>query len=203
MMSGLYILGLTGSIGMGKSTTADMFREAGIAVWDADAAVHELYTSHIETIEQIAGIAPIAVGSDGVSRDILRDLLQADKNLFPKLEKIVHPAIRMHRDAFLERCREMDLKLAVVDIPLLYETGAEDWLDGVLVVSIDAEKQRTRVMGRKGITEESFNMILGKQLPDAEKRKRADFLIETKSLDHVRTEVHNLIEKLTDKNPNA
>ncbi len=202
-MGGLYVLGLTGSIGMGKSTTADMFRDAGIAVWDADAAVHELYTSHIETIEQIAEIAPIAVGPDGVSRDILRDLLQADKNLFSKLENIVHPAIRMHRDAFLERCREMDLKLAVVDIPLLYETGAEGWLDGVLVVSIDAETQRTRVMGRKGMTEETFNMILGKQMPDVEKRIRADFIIETKSLDHVRTEVHSLIEKLAGKKPNA
>lgn len=203
MMDGLYVLGLTGSIGMGKSTTAEMFRDASIAVWDADAAVHELYTSHVETIEQIADIAPIAVGPDGVSRDILRNLLQADKDLFSKLEKIVHPAIRMHRDAFLGRCRELDLKLAVVDIPLLYETGAEDWVDGVLVVSIDAETQRKRVMGRKGMTEETFKMISDKQLPDIEKRKRADFIIETKSLDHVRQQVHSLIKKLTGKKPNA
>lgn len=199
----MYVLGLTGSIGMGKSTTAEIFRGAGIAVWDADAAVHELYTSHTETIQKIAELAPIAVDADGVSRDALRSLLQADKTLFPKLEKIVHPAIRMHRDAFLDKCRNLDLKLAVVDIPLLYETGAEAWLDGVLVVSIDTQTQRARVMGRKGMTEEAFEMIMGKQMPDAQKRKRADFIIETKTLDHVRDEVHNLIEKLIGKQSNA
>lgn len=202
-MDDLYVLGLTGSIGMGKTTTANVFRDAGIAVWDADAAVHELYTSHQDTIDQISDIAPVAVGPDGVDRDILRNLLQADKNLFPQIEKIVHPAIRMHRDAFLDRCRELGLKLAVVDVPLLYEIGAEDWLDGVLVVTIDAEEQRKRVMSRKNMTEETFKMILDKQLPDAEKRKRADFIIETKSLDHVRAEVHSLIEKLSGKAPNA
>ncbi|MBL4750653.1 MAG: dephospho-CoA kinase [Amylibacter sp.] len=199
----MYVLGLTGSIGMGKSTTAEMFRDAGIAVWDADAAVHELYTSHTDTIQKIAQLTPIAVDADGVSRDALRSLLQADKTLFPKLEKIVHPAIRMHRDAFLDKCRDLNLKLVVVDIPLLYETGAEAWLDGVLVVSIDAQTQRARVMGRKGMTEEAFEMISGKQMPDAQKRERADFIIETKTLDHVRDEVHNLIEKLMDKKPNA
>ena len=187
-MSDLYVLGLTGSIGMGKTTTANVFRDAGIAVWDADAAVHELSPSHEETISKIAEIAPVAVGPDGVDRDILRNLLQADKDLFPQIEKIVHPAIRMHRDAFLDRCRELGLKLAVVDVPLLYEIGAEDWLDGVLVVSIDAEEQRKRVMARKNMTKDTFKMILDKQLPDAEKRKRADFVIETKSLDHVHGE---------------
>ncbi len=199
----MYVLGLTGSIGMGKSTTAEMFWSAGIAVWDADAAVHELYTSHTETIQKIAKLAPIAVDADGVSRDALRTLLQSDKTLFPKLEKIVHPAIRMHRDAFLDKCRELDQKLAVVDIPLLYETGADEWLDGVLVVSIDAKTQRARVMGRKAMTEQAFEMIKAKQMPDAQKRARADFIIETKTLDHVRDEVHNLIEKLIGKQSNA
>lgn len=191
----LYILGLTGSIGMGKTTTAEMFRDAGIAVWDADAAVHELYTTDTETISAIADLAPIAVTPDGVNRDALRNLLQADKDLFPELEKIVHPAIRRHRDAFLEQCRLLDLPLAVVDIPLLYETDAQDWLDGVLVVTIDAQTQRERVLGR-GMDEASFNMILSRQTPDAEKRTRADFVIETKSLDHVRDAVHKLIEQL-------
>ena len=199
----MYVLGLTGSIGMGKSTTAEMFRDAGIAVWDADAAVHELYTSHTDTIRKIADLAPIAVDADGVNRDALRTLLQTDKTLFLKLEKIVHPAIRMHRDAFLDKCRNLGLKLAVVDIPLLYETRAEVWLDGILVVSIDAQTQRARVMGRKGMTEEAFEMIMAKQMPDAQKRTRADFIIETKTLDHVRDEVHNLIEKLIGKQSNA
>ena len=203
MMATLYVLGLTGSIGMGKSTTAEIFRDAGVAVWDADAAVHELYTSHTDTIQKIAQLAPIAVGPEGVSRDVLRTLLQADKDLFTKLEKIVHPAIRMHRDAFLQQCRKLNLKLAVVDIPLLYETGAEEWLDGVLVVSIDAKTQHERVMARKGMTKAAFKMISDKQMPDVEKRERADFFIETKTLEHVRQEVHNLIEKLTGKKPNA
>lgn len=203
MMATLYVLGLTGSIGMGKSTTAEIFRDAGMAVWDADAAVHELYTSHTDTIQKIAGLAPIAVGPEGVIRDVLRTLLQADKDLFPKLEKIVHPAIRMHRDAFLQQCRELNLELAVVDIPLLYETGAEEWLDGVLVVSIDAKTQYERVMARKGMTKAAFKMISDKQMPDVQKRERADFIIETKTLEHVRQEVHNLIEKLTGKKPNA
>ncbi|MBE9475870.1 MAG: dephospho-CoA kinase [Proteobacteria bacterium] len=202
-MAKLYVLGLTGSIGMGKTTTAEMFRDAGIAVWDADAAVHELYTSHEATISGIAEIVPAAVGPTGVSREILRNFLQADKDLFSKLEKIVHPAIRMHRDAFLDKCRELDLKLAVVDIPLLYETGAEKWLDGVLVVTIDAVTQRDRVMGRKGMTMDTFKMLMDKQLPDCEKRKRADFVIETKTLDHVRSEVNSLIEKLGGNTQNA
>jgi dephospho-CoA kinase len=202
-MADLYVLGLTGSIGMGKSTTADMFRDAGVAVWDADAAVHELYTDHTETIEKIADIAPVAVGPSGVSRDILRNLLQVDPGLFKKLEKIVHPAIRMHRDAFLDRCKALGLSLAVVDIPLLYETGAEKWLDGVLVVTVDAKIQYDRVMARNGMTEDIFKMISDKQLPDAEKQSRADYVIETKSLDNTRKAVHNLIENLTGKKPNA
>jgi len=202
-MSDLYVLGLTGSIGMGKSTTAEMFRDAGIAVWDADAAVHELYTDHTETIEQIAELAPIAVTPEGVDRDVLRNLLQADKTLFPQLEKIVHPAIRMHRQAFVDRCKDHGVKLAVVDIPLLYETKADDWLDGVLVVSIDADTQLKRVMARKGMTTEIFNMISSKQLPDAEKRTRADFVIETKTLDQTRADVHTLIKELIGELPNA
>ncbi|PIB26565.1 dephospho-CoA kinase [Amylibacter kogurei] len=195
-MSKLYVLGLTGSIGMGKTTTANMFRDAQIAVWDADAAVHELYTTHTDTIEKIAELAPIAVDGDGVNRDRLRNVLQADKSLFAKLEQIVHPAIRMHRDAFLTKCRELSLSLAVVDIPLLFETGADEWVDGVLVVSTSADNQRARVL-KRGMDEKSFEMILFRQTPDAEKRARADFVIETNSLEHVRTEVHKLIEQLT------
>ncbi len=202
-MNDLYVLGLTGSIGMGKSTTAGMFRDAGVAVWDADAAVHELYTSHTETIKQIAELAPIAVTAEGVSRDVLRNLLQADKDLFSQLEKIVHPAIRMHRQAFIDRCNDHGVKLAVVDIPLLYETGAEEWLDGVLVVSIDPDTQQKRVMARKGMTKEIFQMISSKQLPDTEKRDRADFVIETKTLDQTRADVHTLIKQLIGELPNA
>jgi dephospho-CoA kinase len=192
-MSNLFLLGLTGSIGMGKTTTAEIFRDALIAVWDADAAVHELYTSDTDTIEKIFDIAPAAVSAEGVDRQKLGNILQGDKELFPKLEAIVHPAIREHRAAFVEACKTMGQKMAVVDIPLLYETGADDWLDAVLVVTTDAETQKQRVMSRPGMTEEVFQMILSRQTPDAEKRKRADYVIETKSLDHVRDEVHKLI----------
>jgi dephospho-CoA kinase len=202
-MGNLYVLGLTGSIGMGKTTTAEIFRDENIAVWDADAAVHELYTSHEPTISRIANIAPSAVGPDGVSRNKLRNMLQADEKLFSKLEKIVHPAIRKHRDAFLDKCRELGLGLAVVDIPLLYETDAQSWLDGVLVVTIDEATQQARVMKREGMTQEAFKMILDKQLADSEKRRRADFVIETKTLDHVRTEVRKLIKKLNGDAKNA
>jgi dephospho-CoA kinase len=202
-MSELFLLGLTGSIGMGKSTTAEMFRDALIAVWDADAAVHELYTSDTETIEKIFDIAPAAVSGEGVDRKRLGNILQADKTLFPKLEEIVHPAIRAHRAAFIEACKTTGQKMAVVDIPLLFETGADEWLDAVLVVTTDAETQRERVMSRPGMTIDVFEMIHSRQTPDAEKRTRADYVIETKSLDHARDEVHSLIVKLIGALPDA
>jgi len=171
-MSELFLLGLTGSIGMGKTTTAEMFRDANIAVWDADAAVHELYTSDTDTIEKIYDIAPAAVSGEGVDRQKLGNILQADKDLFPKIEAIVHPAIREHRAA-------------------------------VLVVTTDADTQRERVLSRPGMTQNVFDMISARQTPDAEKRKLADYVIETKTLDHVRTEVHSLIVKLIGALPDA
>lgn len=202
-MSELFLLGLTGSIGMGKTTTAELFRDALIAVWDADAAVHELYTSDSDTIEKIFDIAPAAVSGEGVDRKKLGNILQADKSLFPKIEAIVHPAIREHRSAFIEACKTTGQKMAVVDIPLLYETDAQEWLDAVLVVTTDSETQRERVMARPGMTEEIFKMILSRQTPDAEKRERADYVIETKTVDHVRQEVHKLIIKLIGALPDA
>ncbi|GLQ35531.1 dephospho-CoA kinase [Amylibacter marinus] len=195
-MSKVFLLGLTGSIGMGKSTTAEMFRDAEIAVWDADAAVHELYTTDTETIEKIHDIAPIAVTADGVDRQALSRCLQADKELFPKLETIVHEAIRTHRAAFIEACQTTGQKMAVLDIPLLFETGAQDWLDAVLVVSVDADVQKARVMERPGMTEDVFAMILSRQTPDGEKRARADYVIETHDLDGARASVQNVIESI-------
>ena len=202
-MSDLFLLGLTGSIGMGKTTTAEMFRDALIAVWDADAAVHELYTSDTDTIEKVFDLAPAAVSGEGVDRQKLGHILQADKTLFPKLEAIVHPAIRAHRTAFVEACKSTEQNLAVVDIPLLYETGADEWLDAVLVVTTDADTQRARVMARAGMTDDIFQMILSRQMPDDDKRARADYVIETKSLEHVRDEVHSLIVKLIGALPDA
>ena len=195
-MKNTFVLGLTGSIGMGKSTTANIFREAQIAVWDADAAVHELYTSDTDTIEKIFEIAPTSVSVSGVDRKILSGIIQSDKSLLHKIEDIVHPAIREHRSAFVEECNNTDQKLAIVDIPLLYETEADKWLNAVLVVTIDEETQMNIVMSREGMNEKIFNMMLSRQIPDAEKRKKADYIIETKSKEYVTNQVHNLIKLL-------
>jgi len=191
-----FILGLTGSIGMGKTTTAEMFRDLSIAVWDADAAVHELYTSDRSTIEKIYDILPECVTSAGVDRNLLKNELLSNKDLFSKIENIVHPAIKEHRSAFIEACNISNQKLAVVDIPLLYETKADQWLDAVLVVSIDEETQRKRVMSRNDMNEKTFDLILSKQLPDKIKRDRADYVIETNSIVCVQERVESLVKKI-------
>jgi len=191
-----FILGLTGSIGMGKTTTAEMFRDLSIAVWDSDAAVHELYTSDRSTIEKIYDILPECVTSAGVDRNLLKNELLSNKDLFSKIENIVHPAIKEHRSAFIEACNISNQKLAVVDIPLLYETKADQWLDAVLVVSIDEETQRKRVMSRNDMNEKTFDLILSKQLPDKIKRDRADYIIETNSIVYVQEEVQSLVKKI-------
>lgn len=191
-----FILGLTGSIGMGKTTTAEMFRDLSIAVWDADAAVHELYTSDRSTIEKIYDILPECVTSAGVDRNLLKNELLSNKDLFSKIENIVHPAIKEHRSAFIEACNISNQKLAVVDIPLLYETKADQWLDAVLVVSIDEETQRKRVMSRNDMNEKTFDLILSKQLPDKIKRDRADYIIETNSIVYVKEQVQSLVKKI-------
>ena len=125
-----------------------------------------------------------------------RQIIQSDKSLLHKIEDIVHPAIREHRSAFVEVCNNTDQKLAIVDIPLLYETEADKWLNAVLVVTIDAETQMNRVMSREGMNEKIFSMMLSRQIPDAEKRKKADYIIETKSIEYVTNQVHNLIKLL-------
>jgi dephospho-CoA kinase len=191
-----FILGLTGSIGMGKTTTAEMFRDLSIAVWDADAAVHELYTSDRSTIEKIYDILPECVTSAGVDRNLLKNELLSNKDLFSKIENIVHPAIKEHRSAFIEACNISNQKLAVVDIPLLYETKADQWLDAVLVVSTDEETQRKRVMSRNDMNEKTFDLILSKQLPDKIKRDRADYIIETNSIVYVQEQVQSLVKKI-------
>ncbi|MDG1216695.1 MAG: dephospho-CoA kinase [Amylibacter sp.] len=191
-----FILGLTGSIGMGKTTTAEMFRDLSIAVWDADAAVHELYTSDRSTIEKIYDILPECVTSAGVDRNLLKNELLSNKDLFSKIENIVHPAIKEHRSAFIEACNISNQKLAVVDIPLLYETKADQWLDAVLVVSIDEETQRKRVMSRNDMNEKTFDLILSKQLPDKIKRDRADYIIETNSIVYAQEQVQSLVKKI-------
>lgn len=191
-----HLLGLTGSIGMGKSTTADMFRDAGVPVWDADAAVHRLYDVGGAAVGPIGKVFPSAVIDGAVSRAALKDVLQTDPSHLKTLENIVHPLVKADRDAFIA---EQTGPLALLDIPLLFETGADTWLDTVLVVSAPADVQSARVMARPGMTQDTFDMILGRQMPDAEKRARADVVIETLTLDDTRRAVQNLIFDLTGK----
>lgn len=188
-----FLLGLTGSIGMGKSTTAKMFAEAGISVWDADAAVHRLYSKNGAAVKPMAQIFPDAVVDGAVSRDVLKKIIAQDQTALSKIEQIVHPLLTQDRQNFIKTaCSD----ILLFDIPLLYETGAEQWLDAVLVVSAPAEIQKQRVMARGGMTEAQFQIILSRQMSDAEKRDKADFIIETLTLDQTRADVERLLAEI-------
>lgn len=188
-----FLLGLTGSIGMGKSTTAKMFAEAGISVWDADAAVHRLYSKNGAAVKPMAQIFPDAVVDGAVSRDVLKKIIAQDQTALSKIEQIVHPLLTQDRQNFIKTaCSD----ILLFDIPLLYETGAEQWLDAVLVVSAPAEIQKQRVMARGGMTEAQLQIILSRQMSDAEKRDKADFIIETLTLDQTRADVERLLAEI-------
>ncbi len=191
-----HLLGLTGSIGMGKSTTAQMFRDEGIPVWDADAAVHELYAKDGAAVGPIQSELPDAIVDAAVSRDRLKQMISEDLSVMGKLEEIVHPLVAQHRAAFLD---EHSGPLLVLDIPLLFETNAQNWLSSVLVVTAPPDIQKERVMARPGMTEEQFTRILARQMPDSEKRALADHIIETLTLDDTRKAVRKLIAELTGK----
>ena len=194
----MIVLGLTGSIGMGKSTTAAMFADAGVPVWDADAAVHRLYGPNAAGSAALAALVPQAVGSAGTDRAKLRAAIMADPGLLAQIEAAIHPLVAADRAEFLDRARAEGHRLVLCDIPLLYETGAERWLNRVAVVTAPAKVQRDRVLARPGMTEEAFAAILAKQLPDAEKRARADFVIDTgQGLEPVRGQVARIIAELT------
>ncbi len=183
----MILLGLTGSIGMGKSTTAGLFRELGAPVWDADAAVHAVYGPSGAAAGLIEAAFPGCTDADGVSRERLSERLSADPAGLRRLEAIVHPLLAGERAAFLEQARGAGAAVAVLDIPLLFETGAEAVMDAVVVVSAPTAVQRDRVLARAGMTPVKFEALLSRQTPDAEKRARADFVIDTSSgLDHAR-----------------
>lgn len=188
-----FLLGLTGSIGMGKSTTAQMFRDLEVPVWDADAAVHRLYAKKGAAVPLFAQHLPEAVVDGAVSRVVLKAMIAADRDVLRQIEQIVHPLVGDDRAVFIANTQG---DLLVFDIPLLFETQADVWLDAVAVVSAPIAVQRERVLERDGMTEMQFALILSKQMPDAEKRARADFLIETVSIDAARSAVQKIVTKL-------
>ena len=190
-------LGLTGSIGMGKSTVASMFADAGVPVFDADAAVHALQGRGGRIVAAIEARFPDTTGEDGVNRTALAEAVFADAAALKALEAIVHPAVAEERAAFL--ARHADAPFVVLDVPLLFETGGWKAVDRIAVVSAPHAVQRDRVLARPGMTEVRWEAILAKQMPDTEKRARADFVIPTGgSLDDTRSAVAGVIACLTE-----
>lgn len=173
----MFVLGLTGSLGMGKSTVARMFMEAGAAAFDADAAVHALYRGEAAPLIEAAFEGTTLDGA--VDRERLARRVVGDDAALARLERIVHPLVLKAEDEFRRRAAADDRRFAVLDIPLLYETRADRRMDATVVVTTTPEIQRERVLGRQGMTEERFAALLARQLPDAEKRARAHFIIDT------------------------
>lgn len=198
-MSRAFRLGLTGSIGMGKSTTARFFAEAGVPVWDADAAVHRLYAPGGAAVAAIAALHPPAVAAGAVDRAVLKTWIAQDPAALQRIEAAVHPLVAADRADFIARAEAAGAPLVVLDIPLLFETGAEMAMDAVLVVSAPPEVQRARVLARPGMTGPQLDTILRRQMPDAEKRARADYVIETTGLEQTRAAVQDLIARIREK----
>ncbi|MER8723644.1 dephospho-CoA kinase [Mesorhizobium sp. M1027] len=191
----MIVLGLTGSIGMGKSTTAKMFAEAGVPVHDSDEAVHRLYAGKAAPLVEAA--LPGTTRSGAVDRAALAERVLGDAPALKRLEAIIHPLVRAEADAFLAENRAAGAPLAVLDIPLLFETGGGNRVDKVVVVTAPPEVQRARVLARPGMNEEKLASILARQVPDAEKRRRADFVIDTsQGFDAARAAVKAIIAEL-------
>jgi dephospho-CoA kinase len=190
----MIILGLTGSIGMGKSTTAKLFEEAGVPVYDADAAVHKIYEG--EAVPAIDAAFPGTTADGKVDRNKLSAKVVHDPAAMKRLEQIVHPMLGASRQKFLRDAEQSGAPVAVVDVPLLFETGGEKRVDAVVVVTTTPEIQRRRILERDNMTGEKLDAILARQLPDAEKRKRADFVVDTShGLDHVRTRIRDILDQ--------
>ncbi|MEP1962698.1 dephospho-CoA kinase [Tateyamaria sp.] len=193
-------LGLTGSIGMGKSTTGQMFVDAGCALWDADAAVHCLYKVGGAAVEPMRTAFPDAIQNDAVSRDVLRAIISSQPTALSLIEQIVHPLVAQDRAKFVA---QTTADIAVFDIPLLFETGGDVAMDAVAVVHVPDDIQQTRVMARGTMDLAQFLAIKAKQIPNAEKCDRADFVILTDTLEHARAQVHHVIDQIRKRTKDA
>jgi len=193
-------LGLTGSIGMGKSTTAGLFKKAGCAIWDADAAVHRLYAKGGGAVDSIRSLFPEAIVNEEVSRSALKEELAKFPSGFEQLEKIVHPLVAKDRAEFINKEAG---SILVFDIPLLFETGGHTLMDAVVCVSISAAKQKQRVLERKTMTSDQFEQILARQMPIKEKLQKADYVVTTDTLDHAEQQVQIIIQDIRENQLNA
>ncbi len=192
----MFHLGLTGSIGMGKSTTAKMFAKEGCAVWDADAAVHRLYAKGGAAVAPMQAAFPTAIEADAVSRAALKEIIAADPTALPRIESIVHPLVTQDRATFLA---EAHSDIAVLDIPLLFETGGDAAMDAVVCVTIPDAVQRDRVLARGTMTKAQFEAIRAKQMPAKEKCARSDYVIVTDTPDHARAQVRDVVQDIREK----
>lgn len=197
----MIVIGLTGSIGMGKTETARLFKQEGVPVYDADAEVHRLYDKGGAAVPHIAAAFPGAVKSGVVDRDQLSEIVLQDKAALARLEAIIHPMVRASKADAIKLARSEGAELMVLDIPLLFEKGSTSDVDCVVVVSAPDHVQRARVLERPGMTEGKLDSILQQQMPDARKRQKADYIVEThKGFDFARGQVRSIIESLKSKN---
>jgi len=194
----MIVLGLTGSIAMGKSTTAAMFADAGVPVWDADAAVHRAYGYGGAAVDPVAALVPSARAPSGLDREALRRAIAEDGALLTRIERIVHPIVGADRKRFLAEAEARGEAVVVLDVPLLFETGADAYVDRTIVVTCAPDEQRRRALSREGMTRDRLDAILARQTPDAEKRARASHSIDTgDGLDAARAQVNAILEGLS------
>ena len=200
----MLLVGLTGSIGTGKSTTAAMFKEYNFGVYNADDTVHYIYENDIDVIDKIESIFPGTKENNQVNRKSLRDILNEKPEKFKELESIVHPATRQYQITYIKKLIEEQKFGCILDIPLLFETGGDRYVDASIVVIASEDKQRERVVGERQIPAEVFNILKKQQMPDQEKLKKANFIISTeKNIESTKVEVANTVEQLKAIEPKA